>query len=202
MSKDTEQIILETARKHFVQKGFSAARMQEIADEAGINKAMLHYYFRSKDKLYQEIISRTLGTIIPRIAGAMKSEGSFLERTEHLVDTYITTILEYPDIPVFIMTELAQKKESFIKEIRKYAGHFPAVQSFMGQMIIEAQAGKIKAFHPVHLLMNIIGMTVFPFMAKPVINTVLGVSDKQFIELMEERKSVIMEFVEGALLVK
>ena len=202
MQNDTEQIILMTARKHFVQKGFAAARMQEIADEAKINKAMLHYYFRSKDKLYQEVVSRTLGLIFPKLALAMTSDGDFLERTRHLVNTYVDAILEHPEIPLFIVSELSQKKAQFVEEIKRQAEFLPAIQAFIGQMMLEMEEGRIRRFPPVQLLLNILSMSVFPFMAKPAIETFFDVSDAQFIMMMNERKSVIMDFVTQALKVE
>jgi TetR/AcrR family transcriptional regulator len=202
MEQDTELRILNTARKHFIQKGFSATRMQEIADEAGINKALLHYYFRSKEKLYQEIVSRTLQKAIPRFISAMAMKGSFWEKTERLVDTYISTILENPDLPIFIMSELSQKKESFIEELKKQASDFKDVQSFIQLMLEEMAAGNIRNIPPAHLMLNIMGMTVFPFMAKPVFSTIFEISEEDFTELMEERKTVIMHFLKSALLVE
>lgn len=201
MEKNTEQIILETARKHFVQRGFAGARMQEIADEASINKAMLHYYFRTKEKLYQAVVNETLGLIIPKIAGAMAAEGSFWERTDHLVDTYIQTILKHPDIPIFIMSELSQEKESFVAELKKQATFFPGIQAYMQKIILEMEEGKIRKMPAEHLLLNILGMTVFPFLAKPVFKTVFQVSEKEFNDLMTERKEMIMQFLKRALAV-
>ncbi len=202
MQNDTEQIILNTARKHFVQKGFAAARMQEIADEAQINKAMLHYYFRSKDKLYQEVVRRTLGQIFPKLATAMTSDGNVLERTKHIVETYIDTILEHPEIPLFIVSELSQKKVQFVEEIKKQAEFFPAMQVFLSQMLTEMQEGRIRQFPPVQLMLNILSMCVFPFMAKPAIGAFFEVSDTDFEMMMKERKAVIMDFVTQALKVE
>jgi AcrR family transcriptional regulator len=160
---------------------------------------MLHYYFKTKEKLYQKIISETLGMVMPIFASAMASTGTFLERAEHLVDTYINTILEHPEVPLLIMTEISQKRESFIAEIKKQATIFPAVQSFIGQMMIEMKAGTIREIPPVHLVLNILSMSVFPFMAKPMISTIFGVSDEQFETLMKERKPIIMAFIKGGL---
>ena len=202
MQKDTEKIILDTAHKHFVQKGFVATRTQEIADDAGINKAMLHYYFRSKEKLYQEVISRTLGKVIPKFVEALSGNGSFLERAEHLVDSYIKVITENPEIPLFIISELSQKRELFIDEIKKQTSYFPAIESFMMQMKSEMKEGKIREVPPVQLMLNILGMTIFPFIAKPMISTIFGVPDKQFAVLMKERKPIIMECINSALEVK
>ncbi|MFK7770814.1 MAG: TetR/AcrR family transcriptional regulator [Saprospiraceae bacterium] len=199
MAKVTEQEILEIARKHFVRKGFAGARMQEIADEAGINKAMLHYYFRSKDKLYHEIIKQTLNFMIPKLANAISQEGNFWEKIERLINTYIDTLTEHPDIPFFIIAELSQKRERFIEELKNKSSHFPAAQKFVMEMMNEMAQGNIKEFPPIHLFLNIVGMTVFPFMAKPVFQTIFEVSEKDFEQLMQLRKKVILDFVKSAL---
>ncbi|MFT5383242.1 MAG: TetR/AcrR family transcriptional regulator [Saprospiraceae bacterium] len=199
MAKDTEQIILEVARKQFVQNGFSATRMQEIADEAGINKAMLHYYFRSKEKLYKEILVHTLNYMIPKFAGALEAPGSFWEKVERLIETYTVTLIAQPDIPFFIMSELSQQREGFVEELKKRASYFPAVQNFIIQIHTEMETGKIKKMAPLHLFLNIMGMTIFPFIAKPVFCTIFNFPDKDFESLMNERKEVILDFVKSAL---
>jgi len=199
MQKHTEQSILDNARKHFIQKGYAATRTQDIADDAGINKAMLHYYFRSKEKLYQEVISYTLAEVLPRIASAMTAQGTFFERIEHLVSTYVETIIDHPEMPLFVMYELSQKREGFIIEMKKHAAFFPAIQSFFEQMNKEVEAGKIRDIPPIHLILNILGMTVFPFMAKPVISNIFDVPDEQFEILMKERKEIIIDFITNSL---
>jgi TetR/AcrR family transcriptional regulator len=199
MAKNTEQIILEVARKHFVQNGFAGARMQEIADEAAINKAMLHYYFRSKEKLYHEIISQTLDTVIPNFAAALKTEGSFWEKAEKVVNTYIEMLIKNPDLPFFIMSELSQKRERFIEELKKRAQFFPAMQSFLRQIMVDIEEGKIRQVAPVHLLLNIMSMCVFPFIAKPVFCTVMELPEAEFEDLMKERVEAILDFLKHAL---
>ena len=202
MEKKTDQIILDIARKHFVQKGFAATRMQEIADEAGINKAMLHYYFRSKNKLYEEIIVQTLNNIIPKVAKAMEYDGSLWERIEHVLQTYIDTLIEQPDIPFFIMSELAQKRGAFIGELKRRAAFFPAVQAFIMQITAEMGKGNIRQMPPIHLFLNMMGMTVFPFVAKPIFCTVFDVPEADFQSLMQERKAIILDFLKHALRVE
>jgi AcrR family transcriptional regulator len=201
MAKDTEEVILEVARKHFVQNGYAATRMQDIADEAQINKAMLHYYFRSKEKLYKEILSKTLDTVIPIFAKALSAEVPFWQKVEKLVSTYITTLQTNPDIPFFIMSELSTGKESFINELKKRSRYFPAMQNFIVQMHNEMEAGNIRFVPPMHLMLNIMGLTIFPFMAKPMFCTVNNFSDEDFEHLMEQRKEVVMDFLRHALAV-
>ena len=119
MPNDTQQLILNTARKHFVQKGYAGARTQEIADEAGINKALLHYYYRSKEQLFHEITINILSTIIPEFTKAIDNNGTVWEKLEIMVEKYIHTLSEHPDIPFFIMSEISQQREGFIAELKK-----------------------------------------------------------------------------------
>jgi len=199
MENKTESLILKTARKHFVQNGFVATRMQDIADEAGINKALLHYYFRSKNKLYQQIVEHILDEVMPKLAKALEYEGTFWERLEKIIQTYVAMLLEQPDIPFFIMTELSQQRATFVDHLKKRAHFFPAMQSFIGQMTEEMQQGKIRSVPPLHLFLNILGMTVFPFVAKPVFCTLFDYSDEAFEQLMQEREQVILDFMKNAL---
>lgn len=199
MAIDKETLILEVARKHFVQRGYAATRMQDIADEAESNKALLHYYFRSKEKLYHEITVRILDTIIPRFAQALTIDGTFWERLEAMVGSYVSLLQEQPDIPFFIMSEVSQKQERFIEELKKRSQYFPALQGFIVLMHQEMEAGNIRTIPPIHLMLNIMGMTVFPFLAKPFLSTVFSVSDQDFSLLMEERKEIILSFLRAAL---
>ncbi|GAB5552376.1 MAG: TetR/AcrR family transcriptional regulator [Saprospiraceae bacterium] len=199
MEKDSRQIILDTALKHFVQKGFAATRTKEIAEETGFNKALLHYYFRTKDQLYQEVLQQTINKVLPRLAKAMSTDGPFMERVEYLVHSYIDILIENPELPLFVMSELSQQKESFIQAIQKQAGYFPAIFSFIQQMNEEMESGQLRSIPPMQLILNILGMSVFPFMAKPMINNIFGVADGDFITLMEERKTIIVDFVKYSL---
>jgi len=199
MPESTELRILNTAREHFVRNGFAGTRMQEIADQAGINKALLHYYFRSKAKLYQEVVDTTLDTLFPQLAEALSQTGSFADRLERIVEIYITTLTEHPDIPLFIISELSQRQESFIEKIKKRVEFFPAVQSFIIQMSTEMEEGIIRKMAPLHLFLNIVGLIVFPFIAKPIFQTVLNVEQNEFENLMSQRKEVVMDFIQRAL---
>lgn len=199
MAEDKEQLILEVARKQFVQKGFAATKMQDIAEEAGVNKALLHYYYRSKAKLYHQIIVRTLDRMIPRFAEAMAKEGTFWERVENLVTTYVEMLLKEPDIPFFIMSEISQEQDRFVSELRQRAHYFPAAQGFVMSMHEEMAAGRIRDIPPLHIMLNIMSMTVFPFICKPIFCTIFNFEEKAFNQLMEERKDVIMTFLRSAL---
>ena len=102
MSAVTEEAIIRAAKDIFVSKGYAATRMQEIADAANINKAMLHYYFRSKEMLFRVITIQTLEMMLPKFLSALQHEGTVIEKIENIVINYIETIRENPHIPLFI----------------------------------------------------------------------------------------------------
>src|SRR3954468_10948841 len=108
----TEEKILEAARKIFLAKGLDGARMQDIADEAGINKAMLHYYFRSKEKLFEKIFTEVAGHFLPRIATILASENSVLEKIDTFCAEYINQVMQTPYVPIFILNEINRQPEA------------------------------------------------------------------------------------------
>lgn len=199
MPVDNEQKILTEARKQFVQKGFAGVRLIDIATEVGTTKAMVHYYFRTKKNLYDQITGNVLDQLMPKLAGAMSTDGPVLVKIEGMVNTYISLLTEQPDIPFFIMSELSQKRENFILELKKRAHYFPVIQVFFQEIQAEMKAGTIRKMDPVHLLLNVVSMSVFPFMAKPVFSNLLDIPDAGFAMLMQQRKTVILDFVKQAL---
>lgn len=196
---ETEQRILEAAKKIFIQKGFAAARMQEIADEAEINKALLHYYFRSKQKLFTVIVAETIEMIIPRLSQAIEYDGTVVEKLDKIVDVYIDTINEHPHLPTFMIMELAQSRADFVKEIKKNTDSFPNFQQFFMQVMKEGQEAKIRKINPFHLLLNTLSMCIFPFIVKPIFTTVVEVPDEAFLALMKERKEEVKSFLRNSL---
>lgn len=197
---NTEQIILDTARAHFVSNGYAGARMQAIADDAGINKALLHYYFRSKGDLYDRVVDGVLDMLVPKIASALRSDGDFWDRVGRLVDVYVDTLLDHPEIPVFIMAELSQKREEFVEKLRSRMVPFEAIAEFIQWMHQEMEEGRLRKVPPHQLMLSVIGMLVFPFMAKPIFQTLLHVDEESFRDLMIERKQFVKDFLRKALI--
>ena len=191
---DTEKIILETARQVFIRKGFDGARMQEIADEANINKALLHYYFRSKDKLFMAIFVDVIQTFISSSIKFIQEPGqNIFEKIKLFVEKYITLIQENPYLPGFILNELNQRPDRLVG-VFKSSGL--ELDYFYSQIEKEIKEGKIEPVEPEHLFVNMISMCLFPFVGKPMINTIiLSGSEKDFNLFMEERKRTVPEFI-------
>lgn len=187
---NTEQKIKEAAREIFVQKGFAGARMQDIADKAGINKALLHYYFRNKEKLFEVIFEESIAQVIPQINQILRSEEPVTQKIEAIASTYITNLLKHPHLPLFIMHEVSQNPERFADKLTKIT-ELPDVMLLVKQMQAEVAQGKLKPVDPIHLIGHLISLCVFPFMARPLLRTFRIADEKEFKKLMEERKKEI-----------
>ena len=185
----TEQKIVAAAKKVFLAKGLAGARMQDIADEAEINKALLHYYFRSKDKLFEHIFAEVSGSFLPKAIGIIESDNSIPEKIEIFCREYITQVMQTPYMPIFILNEINRQPEAFIK--RMFGDRKPPIENFLKQLQKEIKEGKIKPINPVQLFVNIMGLCLFPFVARPIIQMMLGKEKAQFEAFMEQRKKEI-----------
>jgi len=193
----TEQKIFDAAHELFVQKGMDGAKMQEIADHAGINKALLHYYYRSKEKLYEAVARVIIGRAAPVIGQLIESELPLEEKIRHFIDFYIGVISRNPFIPLFIISEINKHPERFFETI--LPKELPKPQVFMRQVEEEIAAGHIRPIHPKHLIINIISLCVFPFIAKPMARFALGLNSAEMKLFLEERKEQVTEFVLASL---
>ena len=190
----TEEKILAAARKVFTTKGMAGARMQDIADEAGINKAMLHYYFRDKDKLFEVIFLEEANKFFPKINIIFESDAPLFEKITLFVNEYIDEMVENPYLPWFIMNEANRDADQFFAKVWAITKH-PRPMKFLEQIEKEVKKGTIKRVHPLHLLLNLLSMTIFPFIAKPMLIKNLQLNEKQFNEIIEQRRKEIPKFI-------
>ncbi len=193
----TEEKILEAAKMIFQKQGFAGARMQEIADEAGINKSMLHYYFRSKDKLFQKVFQSSVRQFFPVIFEVLNADIGLVPKVEKLVETYYNLFQEHPHLPRFVIHEMNQHPDRF-KEFMSGAG-IEIPQKFVRQIQAEIEAGEMKEIRPKEFIINIIGLCVFPVLAQPMIETVFKMDDEQFRQFLEKRKKELPNFILNAV---
>lgn len=187
----TEEKIFNAARIVFQKKGFAGARMQEIADEAGINKAMLHYCFKNKELMFQAVFMNAFSQLAPQINEIFNSQDSVFDKIRKFTHSYISFIMLNPYLPPFVIQEMNNNPEfvmSFLKNENR-----PDPTLLITQIEKEIANGIIKPINPKHLLMNLISMTVFPFAAQMMIKGMLQISDTEFNAMMEERKTSIAE---------
>ena len=195
----TEDKILEAAKNVFVSKGMEGARMQEIADEAGINKALLHYYFRSKERLFEAIFSEIIKFAFPKITRIAQSDEPFVNKIEQVVDAYIDLLIKHPFIPGFVMKELNRDPSGLFKMVVKF-GLNPQV--IFDQIQLAMDRGEIIQMPPRHLAANIISMCIFPFAARPLVSFVLFKDDQKALDAFyAERADIIKQFVINAIVI-
>lgn len=187
----TEEKIFNAARIIFQKKGFAGARMQEIADEAGINKAMLHYCFKSKELLFQAVFMNAFSQLAPQINAIFQSNDSVFDKIRKFTDSYITFVMLNPYLPQFVIQEMNNNPEFVMTFLKNESRPNPTLM--IAQIEKEIADGIIKPINPKHLLMNMISMTVFPFAAQMMIKGMLQISDVEFNSMMEERKTSIAE---------
>ncbi|MDP4263783.1 MAG: TetR/AcrR family transcriptional regulator [Bacteroidota bacterium] len=194
----TEERILKAAKQVFVRKGMAGARMQDIADEAGINKALVHYYFRNKEKLFGVIFMEAANKLFPKINEIFTAELPLFEKIERFCVEYITVVIENPYLPLFVLNEINQDPEYFLQKV--WSGRSrPQPEKFLQQIEREIKKGTIKRISPLQLLLNLISLTIFPFVAKPMFQKNLGLDELQFRSIMEQRKKEIPKFIIDAI---
>lgn len=189
---NTEEKILEAAKKVFVRRGFDGTRMQEIADEAGINKALLHYYYRSKEKLFFVIFDEMFGQLTGIVNELLVTNDNVFDLIDKFVDFYTDFLKKNPHMPIFIMNEIYQNPERMKERLEKTT-RFPKPTQFIAKFSKQIEDGTIKPINPIYFVLNMVSMCVFPFIARPMIQTVFQVGDPIFDFMLEDRKAFIKE---------
>ncbi len=197
MSKEkntsTENQILEAAKHVFQNKGMDGARMQEIADEAKINKAMLHYYYRSKQLLFEAVFRNAFSLLAPQLNKVLNDDSSIEDKVRNFTSSYISFISKHPYIPNFIIQELNRNPE-FIKKIGEN-GAFPNIDKFKKQVETEVKQGILKPIAAEQLFVHLLSLNVFPFVAKPLLKAFVNLDDKAFKQFIEIRKTAVADFI-------
>ncbi len=179
----TEEKILKAAEAIFLRDGYDGSRMQDIADEAGINKALLHYYFRSKDKLFEHVFDLKIGTFFPKADGVFDLDIDFTDKIGLIIEGYINLLRENPYLPLFVLNTVNNpEKSDFIKKLP-----IGLMQKIALNYFVELQKGKVRSINPMQFVMSIMGMCVFPFLAQPILMDTFGADKKAFDVLMEQR---------------
>lgn len=195
---ETEIRIKEAARTVFLQKGYAGARMQHIADLAGINKALLHYYYRSKEKLYDVIFMEVLEELVQGLKEAFVEEVRIEEKIDIFIDHYISTLMKNSHMPLFIVSEISRDPDAFVAKMQSKS-HFSEAGILIRSFISDLNDKYGDRMNAIHLLLNIVSMSVFPFVAKPMLGVITEMDEPTWKILMESRKEEVKIFVRNAL---
>jgi len=201
LKKDnTEEKILNAAQTVFIRKGMDGARMQEIANEACINKALLHYYFRTKEKLFNAIFKTVFSQIFPNLMAMVHSDLPLEEKLGIFIEKYIDMLQKNPFLPTFILKEM-NRNPDFLASVIKGNGINP--KEVVGMFEKEMDAGRIRRMDPRDLLINMLGLSIFPIAAGPLLTIMFFENDKKaYNAFIEQRKITIKEFILNSILIK
>jgi AcrR family transcriptional regulator len=192
----TEEKIKQAARQVFTRKGYAATRTRDIAEEAGINLALLNYYFRSKEKLFGEVMGEKVQELFGVLIPVMNDPSTSLEaKIERIVSNYIDMILKNPDLPIFVLSELKGHPDK-IKKVLPVGEIIPHA-SFIDQL-----RKKRPDINPFHFLLNLLGMTVFPFIVMPALDAIGLMKRSEFEAIIQERKRLIPLWAKAMLKAK
>tara|TARA_R110002051_G_scaffold324641_1_gene422913 strand:- start:8614 stop:9228 length:615 start_codon:yes stop_codon:yes gene_type:complete len=192
-NKNTESKILEAAKTIFQSKGMNGARMQEIADKAGINKAMLHYYYRSKQMLFEAVFKNAFSLLAPQLNAILNDDSTIENKVREFTSNYITFIIKHPYLPNFVIQEL-NRNPDFILRLKETNG-FPNLDIFQKQVAEEVKKGIIKPISAQQLFINILALNMFPFVGKPLIMAFTNLDNNGYEQLMEKRKIEVSSFI-------
>ena len=186
---DTKARILAAAEAEFLAGGYDRARMQAIADRAQINKAMLHYHFRSKGELFAQFFKNKAGKLFPKMEASMRLEADFIGFTCSFVDAYFALLVENPFLPTLLM-QVAANHEELLGEV---GIDFP--KKFVRGFKLAAKNKVIAPHDPQQFIVSIMGMCVMPFVGKNLIKSSLGLSDAKYAALLKTRADEIKRYV-------
>lgn len=203
--RDTEQRILDAANAVFIRRGTAGARMQEIAEEAGVNKALLHYYFRNKSRLGEAVFRRVATGMFARLATIMSGDADIETKVIEVVEVYFTQLSKVPYVPGYVLSELNQHPERShqLLEIVHMLRSNPDAPDFIGalskQLSRAAREGRIRSITADQFLVSLVSLCVFPFAARPMICAVLQLDDRGYERFMKQRAATLARFFLDAL---
>ncbi|WP_295119388.1 hypothetical protein, partial [uncultured Chitinophaga sp.] len=157
-----------------------------------------HYYYRSKDKLFDMVFQSAMGEMMVDIKAILEKDASLQEKLSVVVNSYITVIAKNPYLPLFILHEVNQNPERMVKQLTGVP-NFPEIHPFLKDIQTAAKKGLIRKTDPLQLLISVLSMCIFPFVAKPMLKGIFHIDEKEFEQFIEARRFFIVDFVMAAL---
>lgn len=189
----TENEILKAAKEIFHLKGMDGTRMQEIADKANINKAMLHYYFKNKEVLFNAVFKSAFNMLAPQVNTILNDESDLFTKIQNFTSSYISFVIEHPYIPNFVIQEMNRNPEFIMK--LKTQENFPSLSKFKIQVEEAIENKIIKPISPESLFINIMSLNIFPFIGRPLLSALINVEEADYDQLLQNRKKEVASFI-------
>lgn len=197
---NTEQKIKQAALKLFTKKGYAATRTREISEEAGINLALLNYYYRSKEKLFELVMTEILQGFFRNMTEILNDETTSVDtKIGTFVGNYTSLLKQQPDLPLFIFHELRIDPKRLAT---KMGVNMVFKSYFFQQLNVEMEKNRIARMHPLHYIINMISLCVFPFIAAPLLKHLAGVDSKAYEDLIDERTTLVPKWMNAIMKIK
>ena len=196
LGTETEAKIIQAATEVFLEKGKDGARMQEIAQKANINKALLHYYFRSKDKLYETVFRERVFRFLDELFSSVPQTDDIETVLKEFTANYIDLISTHPELVRFILWEVRQGGQYMgdaLKDI--FAKHGFTKFPFLEKVQNAINAGTIRPLDPLHLIISVIGVCVYPFIAQPLLENAIPGVQVTSAAFLQKRKEEIFKLI-------
>jgi TetR/AcrR family transcriptional regulator len=188
----TEQQIKDAAKRLFFAEGKFNATTQEIADAAGVNRTLVNYYFRSRDILFSLVLNDARTAMSKRMETFLEKTTNLKTKLAHVIDVYMEQALEYPYIETYMITrmheDIATAEEGFTQ-----SNHPSRIKAFLLEIEAEMEKGNIKKMTPQHFFINFIALLSNPICFGTMYKKMLNLSDKQYKQIIQERKDVILK---------
>jgi AcrR family transcriptional regulator len=185
----TEKLIKDTAKVIFFQKGHLSATTQEIADAAGVNRALIHYYFRSREQLLEVVFQEAVAETRSKVSEIFKSSEPFKKKISNYLDVFIDRNINYPYIQNFIITEITSNPEKEKEYFQRKRENL--TKTILPQLTEEIEKGHIPPIKMEHFMTNMMSMCSYPLVAKPLLQKMFGFDEKTYRNFLKERKAVI-----------
>jgi len=190
-----EEKIIDSAADVFEEKGFAGARMQQIADKAGINKALLHYYFRSKDKLFEKVFVIVVQRAFVKFGKSLKKEGTIFEKLENFFEMHQELLWKNRNFPLFFLNEIKQNP-GLVNIVFDKLENESMLVDLIDQIKREQNEGVIKSdIEPVNLLVNIISLSIFPYVGAPILSEIMTRMDSDYETFIIDHRKQVAQFV-------
>ena len=197
IDSSTEHKILEAAKTEFLEFGLYGARMQNIANRAGINKALLHYYFRNKEKLFDKVFESALERYFSNMDIMSDDRLDFKERVHGLADRFLDFLNEYPQMALFLIKEVSANQILFIEKVDK---NMRGNKTLLSALLDAQQNGVVSLENPMVFFVQLISMCTYPFIAKPLFTVIAERNDTSWnSDSITELRASIHSFIDHQL---
>ena len=199
-NRDTEKIILEAATKLFLDKGFASTSTTEIAKEAGCNQALVHYYFRTKERLFEAVFAEKFQNFVSNILQINQGDYTFEEKLRLKIESHFDMLLENPKLPLLIAYEMNTNPDRLLSMKEKLSDLPTKVfANFQAELDVEIEKGNIRETKVIDLIFNILALNISVFIIGPLMKSFVGLSDEEFVRLVNHRRAENMNVILNSL---